>query len=131
MSARSWRRSTIPTRLGAFQAEHGAGFGRHLGETLPYLLWRFDSRAKLYGVTLGRRPSEYIRDNMVVTLSGMFSADRSHARLPRSVVSGLCSSPTTPSKSSEEAGRFMDTVPLDDAIRSDIAFNNAARLLKL
>ena len=24
----------------------------HLGETLPYLLWRFDSRAKLYGVKL-------------------------------------------------------------------------------
>src|SRR5262245_9992060 len=24
----------------------------HLGETLPFLLWRFDSRAKLYGVKL-------------------------------------------------------------------------------
>jgi predicted TIM-barrel fold metal-dependent hydrolase len=36
-----------------------------------------------------------------------------------------------PFESSEEAGRFMDTVPLDDAIRSNIAFNNAARLLKL
>ena len=26
----------------------------HMGETLPYLLWRFDSRAKLYNVTLGK-----------------------------------------------------------------------------
>ncbi len=33
----------------------------HLGETLPYLLWRFDSRAKLYGVELPRPPSDYIR----------------------------------------------------------------------
>src|SRR6195256_2256101 len=39
----------------------------HLGETLPFLLWRFDSRAKLYGVKLARQPSEYIRDNIVVT----------------------------------------------------------------
>ena len=45
----------------------------HLGETLPYQLWRFDSRAKLYGVKLNRRPSDYIRDNLVVTTSGMFS----------------------------------------------------------
>jgi len=30
----------------------------HLGETLPYLLWRFDSRAALYGVKLGKsRPT--------------------------------------------------------------------------
>src|SRR5712671_7465656 len=29
----------------------------HLGETLPYLLWRFDSRAKLYGVKLAKPPS--------------------------------------------------------------------------
>src|ERR1700730_14596737 len=28
----------------------------HLGETLPFLLWRFDSRAKLYGVKLARQP---------------------------------------------------------------------------
>ena len=33
----------------------------HLGETLPYLLWRFDSRSKLYGVKLGQKPSDYIR----------------------------------------------------------------------
>ena len=29
----------------------------HLGETLPFLLWRFDSRAKLYGVKLAKPPS--------------------------------------------------------------------------
>ena len=50
----------------------------HLGETLPYQLWRFDSRAKLYGVKLNKRPSDYIRDNIVVTTSGhvLVRADR-------------------------------------------------------
>ena len=35
----------------------------HLGETLPFLLWRFDSRAKLYGVKLTKQPSDYIKEN--------------------------------------------------------------------
>ena len=43
----------------------------HLGETLPFLLWRFDSRAKLYGVKLQKKPSDYIKQNIVVTTSGM------------------------------------------------------------
>src|SRR5262249_8023676 len=46
----------------------------HLGETLPYLLWRFDSRAKLYGVKLTKPPSQYVKDNFMVTTSGMCSA---------------------------------------------------------
>ena len=47
----------------------------HLGETLPYLLWRFDSRAAIYGLRLQKPPSEYIRAHMVVTTSGMFAAE--------------------------------------------------------
>ena len=47
----------------------------HLGETLPYLLWRFDSRAKLYNVKLAKPPSAYIKENILVTTSGMCSAE--------------------------------------------------------
>ena len=47
----------------------------HLGETLPFLLWRFDSRAKLYGIKLAKPPSDYIKNNIVVTTSGMCSAE--------------------------------------------------------
>ena len=48
----------------------------HMGETLPYLLWRFDSRAKLYGdqARQGRR-RDYIKENILVTTSGMCSAE--------------------------------------------------------
>jgi len=33
---------------------------------LPFLLWRFDSRAgpDFYAVKLGKTPSQYIKDNM-------------------------------------------------------------------
>ena len=47
----------------------------HLGETLPFLLWRFDSRAEFHGLKLKKPPSEYIRENIYVTTSGMCSAE--------------------------------------------------------
>ncbi len=47
----------------------------HLGETLPFLLWRLDSRAAFHGVKLKKAPSEYIRENITVTTSGMCSAE--------------------------------------------------------
>src|SRR5262249_3873664 len=49
----------------------------HLGETLPFLLWRFDSRAgpDFYAVKLAKRPSQYVKDNVVVATSGMCAAE--------------------------------------------------------
>jgi len=41
----------------------------HLGETLPFLLWRLDSRAQFHGLKLKKPPSEYIRENVIVTTS--------------------------------------------------------------
>jgi predicted TIM-barrel fold metal-dependent hydrolase len=36
-----------------------------------------------------------------------------------------------PFESVDEAAEFMDTVALDDKLRADIAYNNAARTLRL
>src|SRR6516162_3862389 len=49
----------------------------HLGETLPFLLWRFDSRAgpDFYAIKLGKPPSHYFKENFLVTTSGMCSAE--------------------------------------------------------
>lgn len=103
----------------------------HLGETLPFLLWRFDSRAKLYGVKLARQPSEYIRDNVVVTTSGMFSAEPLRCTLDSLGSDRVMFSADYPFEDIEEAGDFMDTVPLSDSLRADIAYNNAERILGL
>jgi len=103
----------------------------HLGETLPYLLWRFDSRAKLYGVELKRQPSDYIKDNIWVTLSGMFSAEPLDCAIAALGASRVMFSADYPFEDAAEAGHFMDSVALSDAVRADIATNNAARLLRL
>ena len=103
----------------------------HLGETLPYLLWRFDSRAKLYGVTLKRQPSEYIKDNIAVTVSGMFSAEPLYCAVAALGGSRVMFSADYPFESAAEAGHFMDDVSLDEALREDICWRNAARILNI
>ena len=103
----------------------------HLGETLPYLLWRFDSRAKLYGVELARPPSSYIKSNIVVTTSGMFSAEPLMCAIAALGHEHVMFSADYPFESTEEAGHFIDHVALAEDVRADIACNNARRILNL
>ena len=103
----------------------------HLGETLPYLLWRFDSRAKLYGVKLDKPPSQYIKDNIVVTTSGMCSAEPLACAISALGAGNVMFAADYPFESAEEAAHFIDTVPLDERVRADVCFNNAVRLFGL
>lgn len=103
----------------------------HLGETLPYLLWRFDSRSKLYGVKLAKPPSAYIKSNMVVTLSGMFSAEPLACALAALGNDRVMFSADYPFETLQEAAHFIDSVPLSDELRSAIAYDNAAKYLGL
>ena len=104
----------------------------HLGETLPFLLWRFDSRAeRLYGVKLPKRPSDYIRDNFVVTTSGMCSADPLNCTISALGHQRVMFAADYPFESMQEAAEFIDHVPLAESVRADICFNNAAKLLRL
>jgi 2,3-dihydroxybenzoate decarboxylase len=103
----------------------------HMGETLPYLLWRFDSRAKLYGVKLAKPPSQYIKDNIVVTVSGVFAAEPLRCAVDALGRDRVMFAADYPFENAEEAGRFMDTTPLDEGLRADVAYNNAVKLLAL
>lgn len=103
----------------------------HLGETLPFLLWRFDSRAKLYNVKLKREPSQYIRENIWVTNSGMYSAEPTDCSIAALGRDRVMFSADYPFEDSEGAGRFMDTMPMDEGLRNAVAYDNAARLLRL
>jgi 2,3-dihydroxybenzoate decarboxylase len=103
----------------------------HLGETLPYLLWRFDSRAKLYGVKLAKPPSQYIKENIVVTSSGMCSAEPLACAISALGHDHVMFAADYPFESAEEAAEFIDETPLGENVRADICFNNAAKLFGL
>jgi 2,3-dihydroxybenzoate decarboxylase len=103
----------------------------HLGETLPYLLWRFDSRAALYGVKLGKKPSDYIKQNFVVTTSGMSSAEPLNCALAALGNDRVMFAADYPFEQAAEAGEFLDQTPLVGPVREGIAFKNAVREFKL
>ncbi|MBX9776032.1 MAG: amidohydrolase family protein [Xanthobacteraceae bacterium] len=103
----------------------------HMGETLPYLLWRFDSRAKLYGIKLAKAPSDYIKDNILVTTSGMCSAEPLNCAIAALGHDKIMFAADYPFEQAEEAGHWMDNVALDDKVRADIAHANAEKHFKL
>lgn len=103
----------------------------HMGETLPYLLWRFDSRAKLYNVKLAKAPSQYIKDNIVVTVSGVYAREPLMCAVDALGRDRVMFAADYPFEDAEEAGHFLDDVAVPEDLRADIAFNNAAKLLGL
>jgi 2,3-dihydroxybenzoate decarboxylase len=103
----------------------------HLGETLPYLLWRFDSRAKLYSVKLAKPPSAYIKENIAVTTSGMCSTEPLDCAIAALGHEHVMFAADYPFEAAEEAGEFLDHTPLSDKVRADIAFNNATKYFGL
>ena len=105
----------------------------HMGETLPFLLWRFDSRTgpDFYNVGL-KNPvvalhQEEHRDHHVRHVLGGAAQlrDRRARPRPHHVLGRL---------SVREGGRGRPLArheTLDEKVRADIAYNNAVRLLKL
>jgi 2,3-dihydroxybenzoate decarboxylase len=103
----------------------------HMGETLPFQLWRFDSRARLYGAKLAMPPSAYIQRNIYVTISGMFSAEPLNCAIAALGHKRIMFSADYPFEDIKFASEFMENVPLALEIREDIAGRNAAGLLRL
>ncbi|MDQ0347900.1 amidohydrolase family protein [Ancylobacter vacuolatus] len=105
----------------------------HAGETLPYMLWRLDSRYQFVATErrLKRPPSAYLRENVSVTLSGQFADVPLQAALAALGSERVMFSADYPYESLSEAADFMDTTPLPDAVRAAVAAGNARRLLRL
>jgi 2,3-dihydroxybenzoate decarboxylase len=106
----------------------------HLGETLPYMLWRFDSRVSvLYGLSEGMKhlPSHYIRNNIVLTTSGMCSAEPLNCAIQAMGEDNVMFSVDYPFESTEIATQFIETVELADGLRDKLCHANATRILGL
>jgi len=105
----------------------------HMGEGLPFQRWRYDSRFAAYpfGVTLQRKPSEYIGSNIVITTSGVCSEAALKGAIAEMGVDAVMFSVDYPYENTAIAADFIEQSDLDDATRAAVCHGNAERLLKL
>jgi 2,3-dihydroxybenzoate decarboxylase len=106
----------------------------HGGETLPFSLWRFDSRwlvCNRGGRTLANPPSFYIRRNIAVTTSGMCSDDSLRCCLNAMGTENVMFSIDYPFEKTELAARFIESAKVNAAERTQVASGNATRILHL
>jgi 5-carboxyvanillate decarboxylase len=112
----------------------------HLGEALPFWLWRMDSRfleekkdpaSAAFYKDFGKSPAQCFRENFDVTTSGMYW---------QPVLQFVCSVLGTnkvlfatdyPYESSREAVRVIESLPLSNTDKKKICYLNAQRLLRL
>lgn len=104
----------------------------HMGETLPFFLWRLDQRAGAFADHAPQvRPSELVRRNIRVTTAGSFSDEPLRCALDALDEDNVMYSVDYPFESMTEASGWLDAAGLDARVRAKIEYRNAHALLKL
>lgn len=105
----------------------------HMGETLPFVLWRLDSRYPIvkHSKVIKKPPSQYIRDNFMITTSGACDVPALLCSVLALGADRIMFSIDYPYESTESAVRFIEAAPISEGDRAKICHLNAARLLKL
>jgi 5-carboxyvanillate decarboxylase len=110
----------------------------HLGEALPFWLWRIDNRWFREGADkhprmkrLKKKPGDYIRENFWFSTSGVFSEAPLRCAITAMGAERILFAVDYPYESNSEGGRFIREVPISEEQRASIAHRNAERLLKL
>ncbi|WP_432470473.1 amidohydrolase family protein [Amphritea sp. HPY] len=105
----------------------------HMGEALPFLRWRFDSRFEAYphGIKLQKRPSEYFGSNILITTSGVCSPAALVGAIAEMGAESVMFSVDFPYESTDVAAEFIENAPLDEETRNLVCHGNAERIFKL
>jgi 2,3-dihydroxybenzoate decarboxylase len=136
----SW---TVETGNHALRLVFGGVFDRfpkaklllgHMGETLPYQLWRFDSRWEISNRgtrRLARKPSEYFHRNIWVTTAGVCSDEPLRCAIDAMGCDRVLFSVDYPFERASEAGEWIEAAPISADERAAICHGNARALLGL
>jgi 2,3-dihydroxybenzoate decarboxylase len=105
----------------------------HMGEGLAFWLWRLDSRYVIMHHTkpLKKLPSQYIRDSIVITTTGVDAYPPLLCSLLALGPDRILFSIDYPYESTQEAVEFIDNAPLSEIDREKICHLNAERVLNL
>ena len=105
----------------------------HMGETLPIQLWRLDSRLPISNqkYTLKKKPSEYIKENIRITTSGVCSDTALRCALdalgPQNVMFAI----DYPFEDTRTATSWISGAALSEDERAALRSGNATTILRL
>lgn len=103
----------------------------HMGEALPFWLWRLDymaspgSRAALRNKL---KPSEYVRRNFAITTSGLEDPLALRLAVDKLGVDRVMWAIDYPFQLTPASVAFVDTAPLSESEREQVAYRNAERI---
>lgn len=107
----------------------------HMGEGMPYWLYRMDYMYKSYTGGHGKlkkTPSQYVKDNILITTSGMFDHKVlkycNEALGPDNIIFAI---DYPYQQNSVEAANFMNSSPLSEADNEKIAHGNAEKIFHI
>jgi predicted TIM-barrel fold metal-dependent hydrolase len=105
----------------------------HLGEMLPYCIWRFDHRVtkRPRGIPARRTFTEYLRANFYVTTSGNFHTPTLVQAVTELGVDRVLFSVDYPFEEVADAASWFDKADISEADRLKIGRTNAQRLFTL
>ncbi|HEX8150200.1 MAG TPA: amidohydrolase family protein [Pyrinomonadaceae bacterium] len=109
----------------------------HMGETLPYVAWRIDSRYAAQGdpdrPPLKKKPSEYFRSNLIITTTGMCQDSSLLCAVTEVGVDRVLFSVDYPFEEATQAADWIENTPAltDQTQRDKVCYQNAERVLRL
>ncbi|MBI4472906.1 MAG: amidohydrolase [Acidobacteria bacterium] len=105
----------------------------HLGEGLPYSMWRVDHRLKKWprGIPARKPLSEYLRSNFYITTSGNFRTQTLIDAMLEVGADRLLFSTDYPFEDVADAAEWFDTTSISETDRLKIGRLNAIKLFKL
>ena len=103
----------------------------HMGELLPFAMWRADGRLTPKYPQLKKSVRNYFLDHFSITTAGVFSTPELVCTASVVGYDNMLFSVDYPFESNLEGVRWFESVPIADSDKRKLAYGNAERLLKL
>lgn len=104
----------------------------HMGELLPYYAWRLDRRiATLGGGGIKRKPSDYLRTNLLITTAGVCQDSSLLCAIAELGEDRVLFSVDYPFEDATVASKWIDAAPISAEQREKVCHTNAERALRI
>jgi 5-carboxyvanillate decarboxylase len=107
----------------------------HMGEALPFWMWRLDFMAAPGARAAGRtnqlKPSEYFQRNFAITTSGVEDPLALRYCIDKIGADNIMWAIDYPYQPTSPAVAFIESAPISEAHREKIAYQNAERIFRL